>query len=318
MKPKNVIVYKDLTSYAYGLSQELAPMRALANLLAPVVPTGGTSGRFNKFDNTAAFKAYADQVARRAIGGQAGTIQFLSETANYNAEPYGLRIPIDNHELLQAGDDAGALRLLREGKTRTLTVQCMLTYLVNVITIIKAAVSAESSKGGWNDPNTDPIKELNDTIVAVWRATGILPNRVVMDFGAWNVLQGNPLVLKRMPGADLAKVDTSRIQKLLVNPAATIDVVETSTLYGGGFGNSSATKRGITGGSALVFFNSSVPTQYDPSFCKTFAPSQSLFTEVYGYREEPHVEWLENDWTCQTQVVASSLCKRIDVTGANG
>ena len=85
----------------------------------------------------------------------------------------------------------------------------------------------------------------------------------------------------------------------------------------GGLGNASATKQGVLGGSVLIFFNSPVATAYDPSFCKTFAPSANLFTEVYSYREEPHLDWFENDWTCQPKVVAPLLCKRIDVTGAN-
>jgi hypothetical protein len=313
-RPTNVTVRQDLTTYAHGLMQDLEPIRRLANILAPVVPTGGTTGLYNKFDDTAAFKAYAAAVARRAVGGQASIIQFLSETANYNAAPYGLKIAIDEHERSQAG---AAVNLLEQAKTRTLMVNCAVSHLNNVITLIKAAVSAAAGKGAWNNANVDPIKELNEQIKAVWLATGILPNHVVMDFGAWSVLADNPLVVKRMPGADLAEVNPARISRLLVNPNATIEVVETAVLYGGGLGNSSATRRGIVGGSALIFFNSPVPTQYDPSCAKTFSPSANLFTEVYSYREEPHLDWYENDWTSQSVVVASSLCKRIDVTGAN-
>lgn len=314
MRPRSATVRQDLTNYAHGLSQDLAPIRALANMLAPVVPCGGTSGLFNKFDDTQAFKAYAAAVARRAVGGHASDITFLGETENYNADPYGLRINIDEHERERAG---GAVNLLEQSKTRTLTVNCYLSYLSDIITIVKAAVSAAAGKGAWNEANVDPIKELNEQIKAVWLATGILPNHVVMDFGAWSVLADNPLILKRMPGADIAQVSPARISKMLVNPNATIEVVETSVLYGGGLGNASSTKRGIVGGSALIFFNSPVPTQYDPSFCKSFTPSANLFTEVYTYREEPHLDWYENDWTCDVQVVASGLCKRIDVTGAN-
>ena len=314
MKPRNVTIRKDLTNYAHMLTQDLAPMRALAQVLAPVVPTGATSGLFNKFDSTMAFKAYADLVARRAIGGQAQMIEFLSDTANYNLKPYGLRISIDQFERDQAGD---AVSLLEEAKTRTLTVNCWLSYLVHLITLIKASVTAAAGKGVWTNANVDPIAEINEQIKAVWLATGILPNRVVMDFGAWCVLCGNPLILKRMPGADIAEVSPMRIKRLLVNPNATIDVIETATLYGGGLGNAAATRVGITGGSVFVLYNSPTPTPYDPSFMKTFAVTPTMFTEVFTYRQEPHQDIYENDWTCEPQVVAASCCKRIDVTGAN-
>jgi hypothetical protein len=314
-RPTNVTVRQDLTNYAHGITQDLDGIKKLAALLAPVVPTGGTSGLYNKFDATQAFKDYASAVSRRAVGGHAANIEFLSTTANYNASPFGLRISIDEHERQQAGPLGGTL--LEQAKTRTLTINCYLSYLSAVVTAVKAAVSAAAGKGAWNNANVDPIAEINEQIKAVWLATGVLPNNVVMDFGAWCVLSDNPIVLKRMPGADIAQVSPARISKLLVNPNAVITVAETAILYGGGLGNTSATRRGIIGGSALICYNSAFPSPYDPSFCKTFAPSASLFTEVYSYREEPHLDWYQNDWTCDIAVVAASLCKRIDVTGAN-
>jgi hypothetical protein len=314
VKPRNVTIRADLTNYAHALMQDLEPMRRLAGLLSPVVPTGGTSGLYNKFDNTQAFKVYAESVARRGVGGHASEIGFLSETANYACEPYGLRVKIDAHERAQAGE---SMNLLEQAKTRTLLVNCWLAYLSNLVTVIKAAVSATANKGDWTDANVDPVQEINDQIKAVYLATGMIPNHVVMDFGAWCVFSGNPKVVDRMPGADVAEVSPSRVRRLLCNPNATIEVAETAVLYGGGLGNASATKRGITGGSCLIFFNSPIATQYDPSFCKTFAPAASMFTDVYTYREEPHFDWYENDWTCDPVVVASALCKRIDVTGAN-
>ena len=313
-RPTNITQRKDLTDYAFALMQDLEPAMRLANILSPTVPTGGMSGLYNKFDTTQAFKAYADAVARRATGAEAQAITFLSDTANYNAQAYGLRISIDQQERARAGD---AQALLEQAKTRTLMINCVVSYLNSVVTAIKAAVSAESGKGNWLDGNTDPIKEINQVFKAVFLATGMVPNHVVFDFGAWCVFSDNPQVLKRMPGADIAQVSPDRVGKLFVNPNATVEIVETAVLYGGGLGNSSATRRGLLGGSVLVFFNSPMATQYDPSFCKTFSPSKNLFTEVYSYPQVPHLDWYENDWTCQPVVVSSSLCKMIDVTGAN-
>jgi hypothetical protein len=313
-RPTNVTVRADLTQYAYGLMQDIEPALRLAKLLAPVVPTGGMSGLYNKFDDTAAFKAYAANVSRRPIGGHAQEIGLLTDTANFNCQPNGLRIKIDEAERLQAGSVAN---LLEQAKVRTLTIQSALSFLSNVLTVIKAAVSAASGKGTWLDGNVDPIQEINAQIKAVFLATGMIPNHIVFDFGSWCVFADNPKVLARMPGADVAQVSPARIQRLFVNPSATVEIVETAVLTGGGLGNSSATKVSVMGGSVLIFFNNPLATQYDPSFCKTFSPSANLFTEVFSYREEPHFDCFENDWTSQTVVVAASLCKRIDVTGAN-
>lgn len=313
-RPTNVMVRADLTQYAYGLMQDIEPALRLAKLLAPVVPTGGMSGLYNLFDDTAAFKAYAAAIARRATGGHAQEIGLLSTTGDYNCKPSGLRIKIDEVERQNAGSMSN---LLEQAKVRTLTIQSALAFLANVLTVIKASVSAATGKGTWLDGNVDPIQEINQQIKAVFLATGMIPNHIVFDFGAWCVFADNPKVLARMPGADVAQVSPARIQRLFVNPNATVEIVETAVLTGGGLGNSSATKVSVMGGSVLIFFNNPLATQYDPSFCKTFSPSANLFTEVFTYREEPHFDWFENDWNSQTVVVASGLCKRIDVTGAN-
>jgi hypothetical protein len=313
-KPNNVSVRKDLTDYAFGLMQDLQAAMRLLNILAPVVPCGATTGKYNKFDDTAAFKTFAEAVARRSVGGHANEIQFLNDTANYSAEPYGLRVKIDEYEKQQAG---GNMSLLEKGKTRTLQIMCVLALINQIVGKIKDGVAATANKGAWLDANVDPIAEINGLIKAVYLATGIVPNQVVFDFGAWCVFSDNPKVRARMPGADLAEVSPERVSRLFVNPSARVEIVETATLYGGGLGNASATKRGILGGSVFVMFSSPMPTVYDPSFMKTFAPAAQLFTEIFSYREEPHFDWFENDWTCDPQIVSAGLCKRLDVTGAN-
>ena len=314
VRPASTTVRRDLTTYAHAIMQDAAAAREICDMLSPVVPTGGTSGLYNKFDTTQAFKTYADVVARRAVGGHAQAITFLGDTANYATKPYGLRINIDQTERDNAG---GAMALLEQAKTRTLTINCLVAYLYHLVTLVKASVSATAGKGLWNDGNVDPIQELNDLIKAVYLATGMVPNTCLFDFGAWCVFSGNPKVAARMPGADVAQVSPERIQRLLVNPSMRVKIVETAMLTGGGLGNTAATRVGILGGSVLVYFSSPMATPYDPSFMKTFSPSASLFTEVYSYREEPHFDWYENDWQCDPEIVASALCKRIDVTGAN-
>jgi hypothetical protein len=292
-------------------------IRQEAALLAPIVPTGTTNGDYNKFDDSNAFKAYLEIVARRAVGGKATAIELLSTLGTYAAKPYGLRISIDQHERDQVGDNAGGMVLLEQAKTRTLTVNCLTSHLAGVITRVKAAVSAEAGVGVWTNANVDPIAEIDDLIWAVFKASGIMPNNVFMDVAAWRMLKKHPKVKAYFPGIDVMRITPDAVAGLFLNPNAVLTVSNTATLYGGGLGNSAATKRGITAGSVLVYYNSATPTQYDPSFCKVFAPSAQLFTEVYTYREEPHLDWYENDWTADVQIVSSSLCKRIDVTGAN-
>ncbi len=311
-KPHNMQANRELTAYAVGIMQDIEPILRLANLFAPTVPTGATAGTYNIFEETQAFKAYNTEVTRRAIGGQAQIIQLLTTVGQFLLDPYGLRIPIDNYERDMVGADG--MGLLRESKTRTLMVNCALSHLMHVIGLARTAVAAEAGAGDWGNPNIDPIKEINEIIVAIWKATGLLPNRVVIDFGAWVRLVNNPNTIgKYMPGADLAQVNAPRVQSLLIAPSAQLEIAESTVLDTGGLANPAATKKGVLSGSVYAFRSSPVPTIYDPSFMKTFGISQQLFTGVYNWVDVPHVEYIENDWTSQTKVISSKLCKRIDV-----
>lgn len=308
-------IRKDLTEYSFGVISDAAALVAYLKRLSPVVPTGTTSGRYNKFDTTQAFVDYR-KTARRAVGGQANTIGFLSDAATFNADPFGLRVSIDKHERTQVGDIASAVTLLEQSKSRTLTVNCLTAQAMEIITKVKASVSATAKLGAWKKADADPIAEINSQIRAVWKATGMVPNKIDIDFGAWCVMVDHPKVRGLMSTTNKA-VTVDSVRPLLVNPAIDIMIVDNGVLTGGGLANTSATVQGILGGSILVYYSSTMATQYDPSAFKTFSPSANLFTNVYTYREEPHLDWYENDWTCDNQVVSALLARRIDVEGAN-
>lgn len=308
MLNSNIKPRVDLTDYAFSVMQSLDKAMALARAISPIVPTGATTGGYNLFETTAAFTKYA---AQRPVGGQATSIKFLSDRANFNCSPYGLKIGIDQYERQQAGD---GVILMEQAKTRTLQINTVVAHLNDVIAKAVAGVAADATLGNWSSANVDPIAEINKAIKAVWLKCGVVPNRVVLDFSAWMLLVSNPLVLKRMPGSDLAVINPDRISPLLLVPGVQVVVAETAINAGGGFGNSAATRKGILDSGVLVFASSDVATQYDPSYMKTFSPVADLFKAVYQFEELPHVTWLESDWTCDTQVVSSIMATRFSVS----
>lgn len=314
--PRAATVRKDLTSYALAVAQDAQKIRAAIARFAPVVQTGVTDGNYNMFTGRESFAKYAKAYARRAVGSQANRIPFLSNTGTFALQPYGLRIDIDDHEANKVAGDPAGFRLLEEAKTQALTANCFLATLGEVITAIDAAVTATAGQGKWNDPNVDPIQEINNEIKAFFLATGMVPNKITFDFGAFCVLAGNPLVLKRMPGAQVAAANAQNIAAMLVTPNVDVAVLDVAEFNAGGVGASTQTFKSVLGGKVYIHYTSAMPTQYDPSFMKMFAQSANLFTEVYTYREEPHLTWYENDWTGQVVVVASTLCRSITVTGA--
>jgi hypothetical protein len=129
--PRNVTVRKDLTTYALAVQQDAQKIREMIARFAPVVQTGATDGQYNKFTGKESFLKYSKAFARRAVGGQANSIGFLSDTGTFALQPYGLRISIDGHERSKVADDANGLRLLEEAKTQTLTANCFTGAMVS-------------------------------------------------------------------------------------------------------------------------------------------------------------------------------------------
>jgi hypothetical protein len=314
--PRNATVRKDLTSYALAVAQDAQKIRAMIARFAPTVQTGVTDGSYNKFTGRESFAKYAKAYARRAVGSQANRIPFLTDTGTFALQPYGLRIDIDNHEAQKVDGDPAGLRMLEEAKTQALTASCFLATLGEVITAIDAAVTATAGQGKWNDPNVDPVQELNNEIKAFFLATGLVPNKITFDFGAYCVFAGNPLVLKRMPGATVASITPANIAAMLVTPNIDVAISDVAEFNVGGVGATTQTFKSVLGGKVYIHYTSAMPSVYDPSFMKTFAQSANLFTDIYTYREEPHLTWYENDWTAQVVVVASTLCRSITVTNA--
>ena len=313
MAERSATIRKDLTNYALGISQELQKAQILAKVLAPVVPVGASSGLFNKFDLTNDFQSLANE-ARRPVGGQATVLGFLGSTANFNCAPHGLRINIDSHEAFQVANNPEALNALELAKTRSLTINSFNAHLLRAITVIKANVTAQAGVGLWADPAVDPIQELDDQILGGFEQTGIVFNNCVVDFGAWLLLKNHPKVRARFPGADIVSVTPEKVQAFIGAGTTKITVAETAVLTNGGLGNTAAKRQSVLKTSVLLFYNSDMPTQYDASFCKSFAPTAEIFTGIKTYEEQPNITWFENDWTADIQIVSSLLCRRIDVS----
>lgn len=299
-------VNQTLTNYARGLSQDRSS--ALAEFIAPTVPTGVASGQFKKFDDKNAFQTYDTS---RAIGGTAKRIEFDASDPTFNCKPNALEIPIDDHEreLAGASDPLG----LEQAKVSTLVTSGVLSHEFKVFAIIGAAVTPVAGKGVWSDADVDPVKELDDQIMAIATETGMMPNRIVFGLGAWNVFRNHAKVLARQPGAALIGVTTEQGAKLLLNPGIEIrvGVLSRDTKKFGAAKNAV----NIVGADVYVFYASDTPSTFDPSFAKTFRTAKGGVDSVRSYRDEPsRSDIYALDWSEDTQVVSQACVRRISIS----
>jgi hypothetical protein len=294
-----------LTTYAQGLSQDLR--NAVADFIAPITPVPSSIGQYKQFDEKNMFQIYN---TARGLGGPATRIKFGASDPTYNCTPQALEIPIDDAERKAAGtsDPLG----MEQNKVRTLVMSSLLARENKVSTAV-AAVTAVVGVGAWSVPANDPVEEIDQQIEAIVTATGMMPNRLVFGLGAWRRFRQHALVLKRMPGAELIGVTYSQAAAMLLNPEIEIRVAAMSK---------DASKWGKTkdaenvfGSSVLVFIGSDNPTQYDPSFMKTFVTQGDQIDGVREYRDETaRSDVYAIDWTEDIKETSTSSRRKISIT----
>jgi hypothetical protein len=298
-------VNRTLTNYAQGFAQDAAS--ALADFIAPRVPTGVAHGQFKRFSGKNDFQVYDTS---RALGGARKRIEFGADDPFFNCAPQGLEAAIDDHERRMAGDN---VLNLQQAKIRTVLSAATASHEQKVFALIKAAKAATGGVGVWSNAANDPVSELDASIEAIANRIGRMPNRIAFGLGAWRVFRNHPKVIARQPGAATIGVTTEEGAKMMINPGIEIRVGVISAdanKFGAGKNVSN-----IIGGEVFIFFASDAPTQYDPSFAKTFAVDESLVGDVREYRDENAVSDIYAiDWTEDIQVVASDAGERITLS----
>jgi len=295
-----------LTNYAQGVAQDRRS--AMADFLAPIVPVSASIGQYKRFNSKNAFAIYN---TARAIGGPATRIKFEADDPTFNCKPQALEIAIDDEERNAAGtgDPLG----LEQAKIDTLVSNSVISHEDKVVTVVKAGIVAVIGKGVWSNAANDPVEELDEQIQAIALATGIMPNAIAFGLGAWSVFRNHPKVIARQPGAALIGLTTAQGSQMLLNPGIEIRVGVLSK-DAAKWGNAKNAVN-IVGLEAFIFLRSANPSQYDPSFAKTFTVGAGLVAGVREYRsEQDRSDVYAMDWSEDIEVVSTESGRRLTIS----
>ncbi len=140
----------------------------------------------------------------------------------------------------------------------------------------------------------------------------MMPNRMVIGIGTWAVLRHHPKVIARQPGSANIGITLQQLSAMLMVPLEIrLGVLSKDTAKAGKAKNAV----NIVGDSLYIYYASQSPTQYDPSFCKTFRIARGGVASVREYREERNrSDILAVDWTEDVKITALGLCRRITLS----
>lgn len=293
-----------LTNFAAGLSPDFS--LDIAGILAPMVTTPSTIGQFKRFDDVNSFQVVDTS---RAIGGTARRLEFFATDPTFNAQPQALEIPLDDAELDAEGNFSISVL---QGKTKALLSQAQLSHADKVITKAKTQ-AAVAVLGAWGDATVDPVAEVDACLDKLSTDCGQPPNRIVFGLTAWQRFRNHAKVRARQPGAVLIGLTTLQAASLFLIPGIRIEVATLSKNTAKPGNTVSKTK--LLGDDVFIFIGSDSPTQYDPSWMKTFGPRGGV-DAVRTYRDErSRSDILALDWAEDIQIVSALACNRITTAG---
>lgn len=290
-----------LNQFAKGLFQ--ATSSPLADFLAPVVPTGAASFTIMDYAKRSGFQVPS---AKRAIGGDSTAVMTDGERIQINLNPYALHDIIDTHELALATTGEGS-RILREARVQNLVSQAGNSRLNETLTVLRAGVSATAAIWG---AAADPVAEIDAIMEAVANSTGLIPNRVVFNLGAWSIFKNHAKVISRFPGTQKINPSINDAGSLFLNPNARCMVgtaIKDTSL------NSATVKSKALGTEVWVYFAEENSNMFDNSAFKTFRVQANPFGGVRVLPKD-FGEKIITEWTEAAYVNNPAAAARLAVT----
>ncbi len=294
-----------LTNYAQGLSQDLAS--ATANFLAPIVQVPAGLGRYKQLDDKNQSQIYSTD---RALGGNATRIQFSATDPSFDCRPQALEVGIDDAEYDAAGD--GNAGRLDESRVRTLITAATLAHEDKVIQVAKT-LTAVAGKGVWSNAANDPVAEIDEQIEAIATVCGRLPNRIVFGLGAWRIARNHSKVVNRVSANATVGVIIQQFAAMLMNPDIEIRVgvlSKDTTKFG-----AAKNAVNIIGLELFLFIGQDQPSEYDPTFMKTFMTHSGGVVAVRTYRDEQARSTIHAvDWSEDVKITGTGAARRLTIS----
>lgn len=296
--PANISV---LNQFARGLFQSTSS--PLADFLAPVVTTGAASFSIIDYAKRSGFQVLS---AKRAIGGDSTAVMTDGERIQINLNPYALHDTIDTHELALATTGEGS-RILREARVQNLVSQAGNSRLNETLTVLRGGVSATAAIWG---AAADPVAEIDAIMQIVADNTGLIPNRVVFNLGAWAIFKNHAKVINRFPGTVKINPSIMDAGSLFLNPNAKCMV---STAIKDVSLNTVSVKSRALGTEVWVYFAEESANMFDNSAFKTFRVLANPFAGVRVLQKD-FGEKIITEWTEAAYVNNPSAAARLTVT----
>lgn len=241
-----------LTQYATGWS-DAENLEALIEMIAPRVPVGRRF-EYKAALNAEAFLSDGANDDLRAIGSNFKQVEYKGTSVNAKTDNRGLVYRLDL-------DEEGAGILTEELIVARLLQRCRRNQYRRAVTALLAACTLNTAKT-WSSGAATPTEDVGDAMLRALLDSGLLPNRLLVDFQAWRYRQKG-LAPQLTAGAIADYRNTVQEWGQLVGADRTM-------LSKAVYQSSSTAKSLIANARVIVFCGQENPTRDDPTNVKRF------------------------------------------------
>ncbi|TWD57484.1 major capsid protein E [Agrobacterium vitis] len=198
-----------------GIAQGYRHAQRVGHILFPSIDVLQRGGKIIEFGR----ESFFDYKARRAPGADAKSIQFGYEGKPYALSQFTLDAPVPREHIQEAqtvpGIDLGkrATNMVMDSLTLSLEIEQanLATTPDNYGTNNRLALSG---KDCWNDPDSDPIGDIEAAKDQVRTTCGVEPNRMVVQNNGFKSLKHHPKIVERFKYTTAESITTQMLAGL--------------------------------------------------------------------------------------------------------
>lgn len=271
-----------------GIAQGYRHAQRVGHVLFPRVEVLQRGGQVIEFGK----ESFVNYNSRRAPGADAVRIQFGYEGKPFSLRQFTLDVPVPREFM----DDAATVPGIDLGKRATTTAMDSLTLTLE-IEQAELATNPESyaednrrELGGsevWNNPDSDPIADIDAAKDQLRTTSGIEPNVMVIHNGGFKALKNHPKIVERFKYTTAESITAKMLagifdlEELAVGKATYIDPRD---------GEDSAFKEAWNNSAVLAYVPVQDRAQEQPSFGYTYT------LRGHPFVEQPRWEGNNRSW----------------------
>lgn len=240
----------------------------MINRIAPLVPVYDISFQYMVWDTPAAFTVEPIQVAP---GEPPRQTSMLGRNETDTLQGYALTDPIPDILLGVNKEKAQAILLAH---ALFLESKFVTSYEYQRAKLIESQVPAASGYGDWDNPQKNPLTDLDNAIRTINATAGKMPNTIVFGSNAWARLRANPLAREVVSYNSVGLFNEDLLNRSLFMRMNEV-FVNNMPFY-----DPSGQGKTMMEDDVYILYKEDSPTQFDASAIKTFALNGQFQREV--------------------------------------